>query len=69
MCLAIPGKIQEINDDMAQINFDGILREASLQLVPKAKIGDYVFVHAGYAIEIVNEQEAKKTIELLKEIN
>lgn len=70
MCLAIPGKILSINEDkVAEIDFDGIKRTASMDMLPKAKIGDYVLVHAGFAIEIVDEKEAQKTIDLLKELS
>ncbi len=70
MCLAIPGKIKEIGDkNIAQIDFDGVMRSASMDMLPAAKVGDYVLVHAGFAIEIVDEAEAQKTIDLLKEIN
>lgn len=70
MCLAIPGKIESINDEnIADINFDGVFRSASLDMLPNAKIGDYVLVHAGFAIEIVDEEEAQKTISLLKELS
>lgn len=70
MCLAIPGKILEINDEnVASINFDGIIRNASLDMLTDAKIGDYVLVHAGFAIEIINDEEAQKTINLIQELN
>lgn len=74
MCLAIPGKIKAIEHKfggmvrMAQVQFGGITKEASLEMVPKAKMGDYVLVHVGVAISIVNEEEAKKTFEYLEEI-
>lgn len=74
MCLAIPGKINSIDLQydgalrMAKINFGGITKEASLEMLPDAKIGDYVLVHVGVAISIVNEEEAKKTFKYLKEI-
>jgi len=74
MCLAIPGKIKSIelqyNDTvrMAKINFGGITKEASLEMLPEANIGDYVLVHVGVAISIVNEEEAQKTFRYLKEI-
>ncbi len=74
MCLAIPGKIKTIESQMdglvrmAKVSFDGILKEASLELVPEAKEGDYVLIHVGIAISIVDEEEAKKTFEYLKQI-
>jgi hydrogenase expression/formation protein HypC len=74
MCLAIPGKIQSIELQyggtvrMAKVLFGSILKEASLEMVPTAAIGDYVLVHVGVAISKVNEEEAAKTFEYLKEI-
>ncbi|TAF63538.1 MAG: HypC/HybG/HupF family hydrogenase formation chaperone [Cytophagales bacterium] len=74
MCLAIPGKIisieKQFNDTtrMAKVQFGGIIKEASLEMVPAAKINDYVLVHVGVAISIVDEQEAKKTFQYLAEI-
>ena len=67
MCLAIPGKIRSIESQydglvrMAKVQFGGIIKEASLEMVPTAKEGDYVLVHVGVAISIVNEEEAQKT--------
>ncbi len=74
MCLAIPGKIKSIELQydgtvrMAKINFGGITKEASLEMLPDANIGDYVLVHVGVAISKVDEEEAKKTFSYLKEI-
>jgi hydrogenase expression/formation protein HypC len=74
MCLAIPGKINSIEHRydglvrMAKIQFGGILKEASLEMVPKAQVGDYVLVHVGVAISIVNEEEALQTFKYLEEI-
>lgn len=73
MCLAIPGKIKSIETKyngmvrMAKVQFGGITKEASLEMVPQAKEGDYVLVHVGVAISIVNEEEAQKTFEYLRE--
>ena len=67
MCLAIPGKILETDGTEAVIDYGGVKRKARLDLVD-AKVGDYVIVHAGYAIETLKEDEAKKTLELLEEI-
>lgn len=70
MCIAIPGKILEINNNhIAKVDFDGIKQSVSLDMLPKAKIDDYVLVHAGFAIEKVNEAEAQKAIELFKELS
>ena len=74
MCLAIPGKILSIEQlperpgRMARVSFGGIVKEASLEMVPDAGIGDYVLVHVGVAITKVDEEEAAKTLEYLKVI-
>ena len=74
MCLAIPGKIESIEymyDDtvrMAKVSFGGIIKNASLEMLPQAQIGNYVLVHVGVAISIVDEEESAKTFEYLKEI-
>jgi hydrogenase expression/formation protein HypC len=74
MCLAIPGKIQSIEKKfdglvkMAKVQFGGIIKEASLEMLPQAKEGDYVLVHVGVAISKIDEEEALKTFEYLEEI-
>lgn len=68
MCLAVPAKITERADMMATVDICGVTREISLMLLPDAKVGDYVLIHAGFAIETVDEEEARRTIELLKEL-
>ena len=73
MCLAIPGKIQAIEFQyggtvkMAKVSFGGIIKEASLEMVPTADVGDYVLVHVGVAISKVNEEEANKVFGYLRE--
>ena len=68
MCLAIPARVERINGDKAQVDFgEGVLREVNVTLV-EAKVGDYVLVHAGYAIQTVDEKEALETISLWNEI-
>lgn len=75
MCLAIPGKLIEITSELdetfrvGKVSFDGIIKEVSLTLVPEANVGDYVLVHVGAAISTVNEEEAKKTFDLLKQLD
>ena len=69
MCLAIPGKIQQIDGQTATIDFDGVIREASLAVLPNAKIGDYVLVHAGFAIETMSNDEAEKTLSILGDLS
>jgi len=66
MCLAVPGKVLEIEGDRAKVDYGGVIRDANVSLVP-AKVGDYVVVHAGFAIEIMDEEEAKQVIELWDE--
>ena len=68
MCLAIPARVMSIKKDKAQVDFgEGILREVNVSLLD-IKIGDYVLVHAGYAIQVVDEKEAQETIDLWNEI-
>ena len=72
MCLAVPGKILEIkkveNKNIGLVDFNGIKKDVPLSLVPNAKIGDNVLVHAGFAIEIIGDKEAKKTNEVFAQI-
>jgi len=68
MCLAIPGLIKSIEDKEAEAEFGGITRRISLWLTPEAKVGDYVLVHTGYAINILDEEEAEETLSILEEI-
>lgn len=67
MCLAIPSKIVEINDKMAVIDVDGVQRECSLLMLEDPKIGEYVIVHAGFAIHKIDEQSAMESLQILKE--
>jgi hydrogenase expression/formation protein HypC len=68
MCLAIPAKIVTLKDDKAQVDFgEGVLREVNVTLV-KARVGDYVLVHAGYAIQVLDENEALETLRLWNEV-
>lgn len=73
MCLAIPGKIVSIIGDQplqktGKISFGGIVKEVSLAYVPEAKVGDYVIVHVGFALSIVDEEAALQTLADLEEI-
>jgi len=75
MCLGIPGKIIDIWEEkasplsrMCKVSFGGVVKEVSLAYVPEAKVGDYVIVHVGFAISIVDEAEAEKTLEYLRQI-
>lgn len=75
MCLSIPGKLIAITSQLddtfrvGKVSFDGIIKEVSLTLVPEANVGDYVLVHVGAAISTIDEDEAKKTFELLKQLD
>lgn len=69
MCLAIPAKVIRINGDQrAVVNVGGIEKEISLALVENVEIGNYVIIHVGFALTVLDEQEAKKTIALLHEM-
>jgi hydrogenase expression/formation protein HypC len=67
MCLAIPSKIIKIQNNMATIDVEGVQREASLMLIDDARVGDYVIVHAGFAIQKLDEAAARETLDLLRE--
>jgi hydrogenase expression/formation protein HypC len=69
MCLAIPAKIVSISDESAIAEIGEVKREVSLMLLPEAEINDYVLVHAGYAIQKIDEDEAAKTLELLRQMD
>jgi len=72
MCLAVPGKIKEIPESIdptfrtATVSFGGVLKEVSLAMLPEAKVGDYVLIHVGIALSIIDEEEAEQTIRDLK---
>ena len=66
MCLAVPAKVIEKKDMVATVEVEGIRRDISLMLLPEANEGDYILMHAGFAIQVIDEEEAKITTELLK---
>ncbi|SDF59533.1 HypC/HybG/HupF family hydrogenase formation chaperone [Sporomusa acidovorans] len=68
MCLAVPAKIIERSEFMGTVDISGVTRQVSLMLLPDAAVGDYVLVHAGFAIQTIDEAEALKTLELFKEL-
>jgi hydrogenase expression/formation protein HypC len=73
MCLAIPGKIESLSGEdpitrMGRVNFGGVIKEASLAYVPEARVGEYVIVHAGFALSRVDEDEAQKVFDYLKQM-
>jgi hydrogenase expression/formation protein HypC len=68
MCLAIPVRVQRIVGEMAEVELSGVVREVSLVLTPQAREGDYVLIHTGFAISVIDEQEAQETLALFAEL-
>ena len=68
MCLAIPVKVIKIKENLAQVDMSGVKREVDVRFLEDIKVGDYVLVHAGFAIEKIDEEEAAETLKLLKDI-
>lgn len=72
MCLGVPGKLVELYEAgglrMGKVDFGGVSREACLEYVPEAKLGDYVVIHVGFAISLLSEEEAAATLEVLREV-
>jgi hydrogenase expression/formation protein HypC len=70
MCLSVPGRIIKIDENMnmAEVNVGGFLRDISLDLCPDVSVGEYVLIHAGFAIQKVDEEEAIETLNLLKKM-
>lgn len=68
MCLAVPGRVVDLKNNLAVVDFGGTKREVSVSLIPDVKKNDYVLVHAGFAIEILNQKEALETLSLFHEI-
>ncbi len=73
MCLGVPGKIIEIYNDrgllMCKVDFGGAVREACIETLPEAKVGDYTIVHAGFALNLLSEEDALSTLDLLRQIS
>jgi len=68
MCLAIPAKVVEVRQSMAKVDFgEGVLRDVNVTLV-EARVGEYVLVHAGYAIQVLDRKSAEETLQLWKEV-
>ena len=67
MCLAVPGVIEKLEGEWAKVRVGGVTIQANVALVPDAALGDYVLVHAGYAIQQLTQEEAEETLELLSE--
>lgn len=68
MCLAVPGKIVKLDGADARVDFSGTTRSVRMDMLPSAKIGDYVIVHAGFALQVLDEKEAKETLRLISEL-
>jgi hydrogenase expression/formation protein HypC len=74
MCLAVPGKIMSIEGEdplfrSGRVNFGGVIKQINLAFVPEAKVGDYVLVHVGFAINTIDEEEANQVFEYLREMD
>lgn len=69
MCLAVPAKVVAINDSVGKVDIAGVTRDISLMLLPDTQLGDYVLVHAGFAMQKVTEQDAAETYALMAEMN
>jgi hydrogenase expression/formation protein HypC len=68
MCLAVPVKIVSVNGDEAETEIGGVRRRVSIAFTPEAKVGEYVLLHTGYAISVIDEAEAEETLKLLEEM-
>ena len=73
MCLAVPGKVTSIDDSnpelkMAKVNFNGVTKDICVQWLPDVKIDDYVLVHVGFALNKIDEKDAKETLQILKDM-
>jgi hydrogenase expression/formation protein HypC len=67
MCLSIPAEILEINKNMAKVSVGGVVYNSSLDLIENVEVGDYILLHAGFAIEKIDKDEAEKTLNMIKE--
>ena len=68
MCLAVPARIESIDGQQAEVDVGGVRRTIGLWLTPEARVGDYVYLHAGYAISVLDEAEAQESLRLLREL-
>jgi hydrogenase expression/formation protein HypC len=72
MCLGVPGKIIEIHDQdglrMCKVDFGGVVRDACIETLPEATVGDYTIIHAGFALNLLSEEEANLTLDALREL-
>ncbi len=69
MCLAIPALVKSVKGYQAEVNIEGISRQVSIQLTPEVKVGEYVLLHTGYAISVIDEDEAQETLKLLRKLS
>ena len=69
MCLAIPALVKSIDGYQAEVDINGVTRQVSIQLTPDVRVGDYVLLHTGYAINVIDEVEAQETLKLLRELS
>ena len=68
MCLAVPVRVVSIEGNEAEVEIGGVRRRVSIMLTPEAKVGEYVLLHTGYAINVINEAEAQETLKILEEM-
>jgi hydrogenase expression/formation protein HypC len=68
MCLAVPVQVVSIDGNEAEVEIGGVKRQVSIMLTPEAKVGDYVLLHTGYAINVIDEAEAQETLKILEEM-
>ena len=68
MCLAVPVEVVSIQDSEAEVDIGGVRRKVSITLTPEVKVGDYVLLHTGYAISVIDEAEARETLDMLREM-
>jgi hydrogenase expression/formation protein HypC len=68
MCLSVPAKVVEVRNNVGRVEVGGTVREISMDLCPEARIGDYVLIHAGFAIQQLDQEDAEETIQLLKQL-
>jgi hydrogenase expression/formation protein HypC len=68
MCLAVPALVKSVDGHQAEVDMGGVSRRVSIWLTPDARVGDYVLLHTGYAINIIDKEEAEETLRLLREL-
>lgn len=68
MCIGIPAKVIELSGDKGKVDYQGVVRETSFIMLPEARVGDYVILHAGFAIKLLSEEDAKETLKMIEEL-